>query len=396
MNKRKKWVRPRHAVFHFLGRFIYLFVNAKMHYKCKIYKLEKGKPNLILCNHQTAWDMGMLYMSFNRPLYFVASDDLFSERYSKALEYIFAPIPKSKSLHDVGAIRAMKQVINEGGNVAMYPEGNRTYSGKTEYIDPALVKLIRFLKVPVILYNIQGGYGVMPRWSQKVAKGKFVGFVKKVLEPSDYQAMSDEELYNLIIENLAVDDTTLNCTYKGKRRAECVERLLYICPDCGLSEFTSYGNNFKCKNCGREYHYNEDLTISALEGNTKFKYLKDWYEYQNDYINSHDFSSYKNQPVYITKDIVLKENKVRVGKAKIYEGEVKGYYNRFEFGNLVYYFDDITAVTNLGRCKVGFYVDGKKYQFIDKDKRYAGIKYMHLFYRYKNLKENNGSKFLGL
>lgn len=396
MSKKTKWVRGRHKPVRILGKPIFWIMNSKLHYQGEFVKLEKEKPHLILCNHQTAWDMVVLYMSFNKPLYFVASDDLFSEIYSKALEFIFAPIPKSKSLRDVGAIRAMKQVVNEGGNVAIFPEGNRTYSGRTETIDPAIAKLIRFLKVPVILYNLEGGYGVMPRWGQKIAKGKYLGKVKRIIDPSEYESLSDEEIYEIIKNELFVDDTTLNIKVKGKRRAEYIERLLYICPDCGISEFESHGNNFKCKKCGKEYQYNEDLTISGIGFESKFKYAKEWYDFQCDYINNHDFSNYQDKPVYETKNITLKENRVRVGKKKIYKGDVKAYFDRFVFGSLEYKFDDITSCTNLGRCKVGFYIDGKKYQFIDKDKKYAGIKYMHLFYRYKNLKENNNSKFLGL
>ena len=396
MSKKKKWVKWRHKPVRVLGKPIFWFMNSKLHYKGEFVKLEKGKPNLIVCNHQTAWDMVVLYMSFNKPLYFVASDDLFSEVYSKALEFIFAPIPKSKSLRDVGAIRGMKQVINEGGNVAIFPEGNRTYSGKTETIDPAIAKLVRFLKVPVIMYNLEGGYGVMPRWGQQIAKGKYIGKIKRVLQPEEYENLSDEEIYQMIVDGLSVDDTKLDITVKGKRRAEYIERLLYICPDCGLAEFSSHGNEFKCEKCGKTYHYNEDLTISGVGFESKFKYIKDWYDYQCDYINNMDFSKFASDPVYITNDITLKENRVRIGKKKIYHGDVKAYYDRFVFGNLEFKFDDITACTNLGRCKVGFYVDGKKYQFIDKAKKYAGIKYMHLYYRYKNIKEKNESKFLGL
>ena len=38
---------------------------------------------------------------------------------------------------DTRAIRTMIKVAREGGTVALAPEGNRTYSGKTEYMRPA-------------------------------------------------------------------------------------------------------------------------------------------------------------------------------------------------------------------------------------------------------------------
>jgi hypothetical protein len=63
----------------------------------------------------------------------------------------------------------------------------------------------------------------------------------------------------------------------------------------------------------------------------------------------------------------------------------------FEFS-----FDKYTAVTILGRNKVNIYSDGKIYQ-LKGAKGFNGLKYVHMFNRYSNVKKGdpNGS-FLGL
>jgi hypothetical protein len=46
------------------------------------------------------------------------------------------------------------RVAREGGTIALAPEGNRTYSGKTEYMNPAIAALARKLALPIALYSV--------------------------------------------------------------------------------------------------------------------------------------------------------------------------------------------------------------------------------------------------
>ena len=101
----------------------------------------------------------------------------------------------------------------------MAPEGNRTYGGRTGYIMRSVVPFVRKLKLPVLLYRIEGGYGAEPRWSSDVRKGSMHSYVFRVIEPEEYEQLSNDELYAVIKEGLFVDEGRADGLYRsGKGR----------------------------------------------------------------------------------------------------------------------------------------------------------------------------------
>ena len=45
---------------------------------------------------------------------------------------------------------------------------------------------------------------------------------------------------------------------------------------------TSSGSTFKCESCGATYSYNEDGTITRLDGESKFTKVSDWYYWEKE------------------------------------------------------------------------------------------------------------------
>ena len=156
--KNGKWLRWRHGVVRNILN-VTLGVYAKIKYNIKVTKFkeqQKGRPYLILMNHQTAFDQFFIGMAFKGPVYYLASEDLFSNGWvSSLIRYLVAPIPIKKQTTDVRAILNCIKVSREGGTIAIAPEGNRTYSGRTEYMSPSIVSLARKLAVPIALFRIE-------------------------------------------------------------------------------------------------------------------------------------------------------------------------------------------------------------------------------------------------
>ena len=145
------------------------------------------------------------------------------------------------------------RVAKEGGNICIFPEGNRTLSGKLGNVDYSIVKLAKSLKVPLVICNIEGGYGVDPRWSNKSRKGKLHVFVRNIYQFDDIKDMDNDELYNLIIDGLTVDEFANENEYKSKKIAEDLERVFFICPNCGhMHSIHTKGNQIYCNKCGLE------------------------------------------------------------------------------------------------------------------------------------------------
>ena len=109
---------------------------------------------MILFNHQTALDQFIVGSAFKGPIYYVATEDIFSMGFvSDLLRFAVNPIPIKKQTTDVGAVMNCIRVAKEGGTICIAPEGNRTYSGKTEYINPAIVPLAKKLCDNVKLFE---------------------------------------------------------------------------------------------------------------------------------------------------------------------------------------------------------------------------------------------------
>ena len=110
-------------------------------------------------------------------------------------------------------------MAKEGGTIAIAPEGNRTYSGKTEYISPAIASMAKMINLPIALFRIEGGYGVQPRWSDVTRKGKMRAYVSQVIEPSEYKELSNEELAAKIEEGLYVNEAVADGEFRSDKRA---------------------------------------------------------------------------------------------------------------------------------------------------------------------------------
>jgi 1-acyl-sn-glycerol-3-phosphate acyltransferase len=398
-NKKKKWVRLRHYVVRIVAwPVIALMVWLKYGTKIERFKQENGRKYLILFNHQTAYDQFLVGMAFRRPVYYLASEDLFSMGFlSRLLQWAVAPIPIKKQTNDPKAVYNCLRVAKEGGTIALSPEGNRTYGGRTGYMKPSIVKMVRALKMPLVLYRIEGGYGVHPRWSDVARKGPMRAYASKVVEPEEYKAMTDEELLQLIETELYVDEGRAEGLYPHKKAAEYLERAMYVCPWCGLSSFESHDDVVTCKTCGRQVRYLPDKSLQGINCDFPHPFVAQWYDAQCDYVNGLDVAAMTGEPIY-TDTVQLSEVIVYDRKNVLQEGvTVKLYGDRLEIGaDLILPYDDVQVMAVLGKNKLNIYYGEKLYQFKGSE-RFNALKYVNLFYRYKNIREGHpDSTFLGL
>ena len=376
--KQKHWVKKRHAaVFAFLRFAMAPFLWLRYHYRAEKAPIRKG-PCIVLSNHQATMDPFFISKAFPFQLYFYASDDLFNLKVSQLIRYLAAPIPKSKSVADLKAVMISLRVLREGGAIGITPEGNRTLSGKQWEMGDSVAKLVKTAKVPLVLFNLCGGYGTDPRWGVKIRRGtKFVGRVRRILTPEEYAGMSDEELFGIIKNELDVDDTLSGERYKSRRRAEYIERALYMCPVCGsIGTIHSHGTGFCCTSCKTEAEYTEDLKISPPVGG--YSRIYEWYEWERQEIVRRILGGEKisdgdilfRESVKLQKKIKLPGNTVTLDKDSLMISG-GGTETRYPLA-------EIDAITAVGKKKFNFYYKGKILQ-VKGGKRFCAIKYVHAF-----------------
>ena len=200
MKKNDSWMKFRHRLFIWILRPIFtLVVILRYHIKVEKFHNQGNRPYLIIMNHQTAFDQFFVSIMFNRPVYYVASEDIFSLGFlSDALRFLVAPIPIKKQTLDLQAVKNCIKVAREGGTIALAPEGNRTYHGRTLYMKPGIASMVKKLGLPLAIFRIDGGYGIHPRWSDVVRGGKMRCYISRVIEPEEYASMTGDELFQII------------------------------------------------------------------------------------------------------------------------------------------------------------------------------------------------------
>lgn len=401
--QKNTWIKPRHAIVTKIAAVLMRpYCRWKYGITIEKFNTQGDRAYMVLMNHQTPFDQFFLGLAFEGVIYYFATEDIFSKGWvSSLIRYLVAPIPIKKQTTDISAVKNCFKIVKEGGTVAMAPEGNRTYSGRTEYMNPAIVPLVKKLKLPVALFRIEGGYGVQPRWSDVVRKGKMRGYVSQVIEPEVYKEMSDEELLKGIENGLYVNEACVDGVFQHKKLAEYLERAIYVCPYCGLSTFESHNDIIRCHKCNREVRYLPTKELQGVGFDFPFHFVADWYDYQCDFVSKLDTGDYIEEPLFRDTaslwEVIVRKKKVLLEK----EAKIELYGNRIiiekEDGTCMEFpFEGLSAVTVLGRNKLNLYHQQTVYQ-LKGSKRFNALKYVNIYYCHKNInKENENGKFLGL
>ena len=396
--KKKNWTLPRHKVITALLRYP-LSLYCRLVYGLRIPRKNERirQQSLILLNHQTPFDQFFVGMYCDKPVYYMATEDIFSNGWvSKLIKWLVAPIPIKKQTTDIKAVMNCIKVAREGGNICIAPEGNRTYSGKTEYMNPAIAPMAKKLGLPIVLFRIEGGYGKEPRWSDVVRRGKLEVTTSRVISPEEAKAMTNDELTKAIEEGLYVNEACVDREFHHRKLAQYLERAIYVCPECGLSSFESHGDLLACKKCGRQTRYLPTKELQGVGFDSPFRFVNDWYEYQKDFVNAFDPTVFTDKPIYEDR---AKVSEVIVYKCKevlMEDAAVRLFGDRIELGDTVLPFEEISTVAVLGKNKLNIYHTDKLYQ-LKSNKRFNALKYVNLFYRSKNIMRGEpDGKFLGL
>lgn len=398
MKQKKKWIKPWHRPIR-NAAFIFFKPYSEWKYNISIEKFKnpENRPFLILMNHQTGFDQFFIGMAVDAPVYYLATEDIFSLGWiSRLLSFLVAPIPIKKQTTDLNAIKTCVRVAKEGGTIALFPEGNRTFHGKTLYFKPSVIKLIRLLKLPVAIFRLEGGYGTHPRWSDVVRKGSMRVYPSKIIEPEEYASFSDDFFYETLQKELYVDETTSDALFYHKKNAEYMERFLYVCPDCGLTTFKTKNDVITCEKCHQMIQYLPNKQLQGLSKPFCFRTIGDWYDYQCSYVHGLNLHTFLEEPMF--QDIVtifrvvLYKYKKKLKKNVI----ISLYGNRIVIDNTCMDFDSIHSITVLGKNKLNIYLDDLVFQ-LRGNKSFNALKYVNIYFHYHNLKkgENHG-QFLGL
>ena len=292
-------------------------------------------PFLLLCNHVTDWDPVLAGCSFSQQMYFVASEHLLRQKVAGPLiRWAQDPIPRQKSGSAAGTVMSILRHLKKGHSVAFFPEGNRTWDGVTGDMLPTVGKLARTAGVKLVTYRLEGGYFTSPRWAgSSIRRGRMRGAVVRVYSPESLKAMTPDEINRHIREDLFEDAYARQranpIRYRSRRGAEHMERLLFICPKCGmLHSLRSKNDTVRCWKCGFSFRW---LPTGFLAGaDLPFDNLRDWNRWQTEEIRRICAAAEPGKPIFTDTDVTTCRVEFARDQKSIAGGEMQLFSDRLE------------------------------------------------------------------
>lgn len=273
---------PRHKK---IWRILYVLLH---HWICRKFHmthedLHVDGPVLLIPNHVTAWDPLLVAMSLpHKQVYFVASEHIFRLGFvTRLLNWLVAPIPRRKASTGTDTVKACLRHLREGHSVCLFAEGEQSWDGLTQPIFPATGKLARSSGATLVTYRLEGGYLSLPRWGKGIRRGKVHGHPVNIYSPEQLKRMTpgeiNEAIQRDIDENAWERQREAPIAYRGKHRAEGLDKALYLCPHCRMiGTLRTKDDRIFCF-CGLTLRYTETGFFEPAE---PFATISDWEGWQ--------------------------------------------------------------------------------------------------------------------
>lgn len=148
---------------------------------------------LVLANHISDADPPTLGHALPRIPRFMAKSELFQIRILGPLIRLFGGFPIRRGAPDRNALRITIEILQSGGCVAMFPEGEVSETGEPQPILPGAAMAIRRSRAKVICAGIRGTRRIIP-YRSVIPRPAFGGVSVHFGEPREFSEETDEEI----------------------------------------------------------------------------------------------------------------------------------------------------------------------------------------------------------
>lgn len=295
-------------------------------------------PFVVIGNHTNNWDPFIVSNKINAPIHFVTSVEQFRSRTMRFLLGLAGCIPKTKAMSDAATVKSLFYVRNRGDVVGIFPEGKRCWDGKTEEILYPTAKVLKSMGVPVVSFLLHGAYLSHPRWAVTSRKGKIQINYGILFTPEQLKTLSADEIYEKMCAALRTNEYSWQeermIPFVGKRLAERLERVLFLCPKCGqVGRLYSKGDTLTCLACGETVTYNQYGYFEKDGGEPHFKSVLEWNQWQLKELEGMVLDRMANPdgPIFEDREVTLFTGQRYVAIRKLRRGTLRLYADRLEF-----------------------------------------------------------------
>ena len=254
-------------------------------------KIGDNEPCLILMNHSCFLDMEIASrVLFPRHYSIVCTSDAFAGL-GGLMEWVMRTIgcfPTQKFVTDLRLIQDLEYCFQElKTSVLMYPEASYSFDGTCTALPRKMGVLLKKLDVPVLMIETFGAFSRNPLYNQLQVR-KSVPVSAKLCclyTREEIREKSVRELSDGLDAAFGYDHFRWQ-KEKGIEihepfRADSLNRILYKCPHCGgEGKMVGKGTTLTCGHCGKVWELTPLGEMKALEGETEFSHIPDWYRWE--------------------------------------------------------------------------------------------------------------------
>jgi 1-acyl-sn-glycerol-3-phosphate acyltransferase len=140
-------------------------------------------PVIVAPNHQTYADPALVTIPIRRRVYYMAWSELFDIPLFSWFIRRLRAFPVRIDSRDPSSAREAVRLLRAGHVVMIFPEGERTHTGKVERFKPGAFRLATSLQVPVLPVTITGGHASWPPGQVFPRRGRIRISYHPVLKP---------------------------------------------------------------------------------------------------------------------------------------------------------------------------------------------------------------------
>jgi 1-acyl-sn-glycerol-3-phosphate acyltransferase len=211
-------------------------------------------PILLVANHTSAFDpVWISFWLFRRSSY-MASSAIFRLPVLGRILPLTGSFPKAKFVKDRDSMRTLSERYEAGDVVVLFPEGTRTFDGRTREVLPGIGRLVKRLNARVVCARILTGHRFHPRWAK---------YPRSVPVRVDYDPMRTwpedatvEQINADISAAIRIDDLEpTKVPYPmGFKMAVGLSDYIWACPGCFTQEgLAERGNTVTCTSCAASW-----------------------------------------------------------------------------------------------------------------------------------------------
>ena len=167
-----------------------------------ISNLDPSRPCLFICNHQSNFDIPVLFAALPAQFRWIAKAELFKiPLFGSAMRGAgYISIERKNRKSAIKSIDAAAEKIKSGVSVMIFPEGTRSPDGSIGEFKKGGFILAMNAEVPIVPIVINGTWPIMPKDSLKITPGNVCLSILKSIDVSEYS--DKNELIGLVRERI--------------------------------------------------------------------------------------------------------------------------------------------------------------------------------------------------